>query len=179
MTSTLQIRSLSSEAEKDLLHAEFSKRYPWYTSNDYFDNCLEENRQGRRVTLLAYEAGRLAGCCHLLFASEYPNFRTEDIPEINDLNVFPEFRRTGIASQLLDELEKIASKRSRRIGLAVGLYKDYGNAQMLYTRRGYVLDGKGLFYNHIEVQPGQQVTVDDDLLIYLIKELDGDAIYRV
>ncbi|WP_144023478.1 MULTISPECIES: GNAT family N-acetyltransferase [Paenibacillus] len=42
--------------------------------------------------------GILAGCCHLLLNSSYPFFRDKNIPEINDLSVFPEFRRRGIAS---------------------------------------------------------------------------------
>ncbi|KOP69174.1 GCN5 family acetyltransferase [Bacillus sp. FJAT-18019] len=156
------------------MDVEFSKRYPWYTSNDYFYKCLEENTQGSRVTLMTYFEETLAGCCHLLFASDYPNFKRENIPEINDLNVFPEFRRKGLASKMLDEFERIASKRSRQIGLAVGLYKDYGNAQRMYNKRGYVMDGQGIFYKNIEVKPGEQVSVDDDLLLYLIKELLND-----
>ncbi|CAM3949523.1 GNAT family N-acetyltransferase [Cohnella lubricantis] len=171
MTRPILIRQLTNHEEASLLDVEFSKRYPWYTSKDYFYKCLEENKQGFRVTLLAYYQGILAGCCHLLLASEYPNFNRDNIPEINDLNVFPEFRRKGIASKMLDEIERIASKRSRFIGLAVGLYKDYGNAQIMYNKRGYVMDGKGIFYKNNEVKPGEQVTVDDDLLLYLIKGL--------
>ncbi|SFS40934.1 Acetyltransferase (GNAT) family protein [Paenibacillus sp. 453mf] len=149
----------------------FSKRYPRYTSNDYFFNCLEENLEGKRVTLLAYYEDTLAGCCHLLFESDYSYFKRENIPEINDLNVFQEFRRKGIASVMFDELERIASKKSKSIGLGVGLYKDYGNAQIMYNKRGYVMDGRGIVYKNIEVKPGHQVNVDDDLLMYLIKEL--------
>ncbi|WP_025685680.1 GNAT family N-acetyltransferase [Paenibacillus maysiensis] len=172
MSNQITIRQLSNHEEVSLLDFEFLKRYPWYTSNDYFYKCLEENIEGKRVTLMAYYAGTLAGCCHLLFASDYPYFKKGNIPEINDLNAFPEFRRKGIASRMFDELERIASKRSRLIGLGVGLYKDYGNAQIMYNKRGYVMDGKGIVYRNIQVIPGEQVTVDDDLLMYLIKELD-------
>lgn len=172
MSNQITIRQLSNHEEVSLLDFEFSKRYPWYTSNDYFNKCLEENIEGKRVTLLAHYADELAGCCHLLFSSDYPYFKDGNIPEINDLNTFPEFRRMGIASRMFDELESIASKRSRFIGVGVGLYKDYGNAQIMYNKRGYVMDGKGIVYKNIEVQPGEQATVDDDLLMYLIKELD-------
>ena len=172
MSNQITIRQLSNHEEVSLLDFEFSKRYPWYTSNDYFNKCLEENIEGKRVTLMAYYVGMLAGCCHLLFSSDYPYFKDGNIPEINDLNTFPEFRRMGIASRMFDELESIASKRSRFIGVGVGLYKDYGNAQIMYNKRGYVMDGKGIVYKNIEVQPGEQATVDDDLLMYLIKELD-------
>lgn len=40
---------------------------------------------------------------------------------------------------MFDELERLASKKSRQIGLAVGLYRDYGNAQIMYNKRGYVM----------------------------------------
>ncbi|GAK40913.1 GNAT family N-acetyltransferase [Paenibacillus urinalis] len=171
MTKPISIKILSSYEDVSLLDIEFSKRYPWYTSNDYFSICLEENLEGKRVTLLAYYEDTLAGCCHLLFGSEYPYFKRENIPEINDLNVFQEFRRKGIASVMFDELEGIASKKFKSIGLGVGLYKDYGNAQMMYNKRGYVMDGRGIVYKNMEVKPGHQVTVDDDLLLYLIKDL--------
>ncbi len=171
MTNSISIEQLSTCEQAALLQREFAATYPWYTSADYFYTCLEENQQSSRVTLLAYDEGKLAGCCHLLFQSEYPNFQMENIPEINDLNVFPEFRRRGIASALMDECERIASKSTTAIGLGVGLYRDYGNAQMMYTQRGYVLDGNGVFYQNIEVKPGEQVRVDDDLLVYLIKQL--------
>jgi len=138
-----------------------------------FLKCLEENLEGKRITLMAFYEGILAGCCHLLFTSNYPFFENKKIPEINDLNVFPNFRRKQVASKIFDELERIAAKNSKTIGLGVGLYKDYGSAQIMYTNRGYIMDGKGMTYKNKQVIPGQSVIVDDDLLIYLVKELDN------
>lgn len=172
MADTITIKQLSKLDEASLLDQKFAEKYPWYRSGDYFVKCLEENREGKRITLMALSEGTLAGCCHLLFESEYPHFRSEKIPEINDLNVFPEFRRMKIASRMFDELEAIAARHSDRIGLGVGLYKDYGNAQMMYAKRGYRMDGRGMVYKNQQVISGQSVMVDDDLLIYLIKELD-------
>ncbi|MCM3633643.1 GNAT family N-acetyltransferase [Paenibacillus camelliae] len=171
MTADIVIKQLSNHDEAKLLDYEFTQRYPWYRSGDYYERCLKENIENNRITLLAFYKGRAAGCCHLLFVSEYPSFQNENIPEINDLNVFPEYRRKGIASRLFDELESIASKKSKYVGLGVGLYRDYGNAQIMYSKRGYVMDGKGLSYNNTQVEPGQTVMVDDELLMYLIKEL--------
>ncbi|HBS43391.1 MAG TPA: GNAT family N-acetyltransferase [Paenibacillus sp.] len=124
--------------------------------------------------MIVYYNDSVAGCCHLLFESKYPFFRDDNIPEINDLNIFPEYRRKQIASKLLDELELNAAKTSRFIGLGVGLYKDYGNAQRMYTSRGYVLDGRGITYNNVPVIPGNSVIVDDDLLLYLVKDLQNN-----
>ncbi|KGE17075.1 GCN5 family acetyltransferase [Paenibacillus wynnii] len=172
MTDKITLNQLSSHEEVYLLDKEFSNKYPWYTSNDYFINCLKENLEDKRITLIAFYEGVLAGCCHLLHNSNYPFFESENIPEINDLNVFPEFRRKKIASKIFDELERIASKNSKMIGLGVGLYKDYGNAQIMYNKRGYIMDGKGITYKNIQVLPGKSVMVDDDLLMYLVKKLD-------
>ncbi|MEK4511962.1 GNAT family N-acetyltransferase [Paenibacillus sp. FSL K6-2524] len=172
MSGKLTLKRLSNLDEAALLDQQFSQHFPWYKSGDYYKECLEENREGKRVTLMAFYEDQLAGCCHLLYESKYPFFQSDKIPEINDLNVFPEFRRKGIASKLFDEIESIAATTSKYIGLGVGLYKDYGNAQMMYGNRGYVMDGKGMTYNNIQVQPGHSVMVDDELLIYLVKELD-------
>ncbi|MCM3782402.1 GNAT family N-acetyltransferase [Neobacillus mesonae] len=165
------LKQLSNLDEAALLDREFSAHFPWYKQSNYYIRCLEENHNGKRITLMAFDGGSLAGCCHLIHNSKYPFFTNQNIPEINDLNVFQEFRRQGIASKLLDELEKNASESYKYIGLGVGLYKDYGNAQQLYNKRGYVMDGNGLTYNNQQVEPGKSVMVDDELLIYLIKEL--------
>jgi hypothetical protein len=51
------------------------------------------------------------------------------------------------------------------------MYPDYGPAQILYVKRGYIPDGRGLYYNARQIQPGEQVIVDDDLTLQLIKHL--------
>lgn len=171
MKGMIHLKRLSTIEEAELLDQTFAEHFEWYHQGEYYLNCLKENQTNKRVTLMAYCDDSLAGCCHLLYESEYPFFSENQIPEINDLNVFPEYRRKNIASRLLDELELIASKTSRQIGLGVGLYKDYGNAQRMYTSRGYVLDGRGMSYKNVPVIPGETVRVDDDLLLYLVKDL--------
>lgn len=56
-------------------------------------------------------------------------------------------------------------------GIGVGLDPDYGAAQRLYVLRGYVPDGRGLHYRDHYVKYGEQITVDDELALYLTKEL--------
>ncbi|SFB60083.1 Acetyltransferase (GNAT) family protein [Cohnella sp. OV330] len=171
MAQEIIIKQLAEEAEVRELDAAFSRTYPWYRPGDYDNRYLEENRQGRRITLIAKVDGNVAACCHLLQVSDYPGFAETGIPEINALDVLPPYRRLGIASRMLQKLEDISSRDSSYIGLGVGLYRDYGAAQILYTKRGYVLDGQGLMYKNRAVAPGRTVTVDDDLLLYLIKNL--------
>ncbi|MFB9329910.1 GNAT family N-acetyltransferase [Paenibacillus aurantiacus] len=138
----------------------------------YYAECFEACRGGARITVLAEADGRIAGCGHLVKESQYAPFREAGIPEVNDLNVLPEYRRRGIGDKLLVELEAIASRSYASIGIGVGLYADYGPAQRLYARRGYVPDGRGLCYGGETVQPGGLVRADDDLTLYLTKALN-------
>lgn len=137
----------------------------------YYDWCEYENHTGARVTLLAFVEGVLAGVSHLKYVSDYPYFKELNIPEINDLNVFREYQRNGIANRIIEEFENIVSRQLPRIGIGVGLHRDYGAAQRIYVRRGYIPDGNGIIYDHQPVVPGSMVCADDDLNLYLIKEL--------
>lgn len=138
---------------------------------EYFDLCLQQNLEGQRVTLIAFENDTIVGVAHLIYKSEYSYFNEHSIPEINDLNVFPAFRSRGIATLMLNELEQIAAEKHNYIGIGVGLYPSYGAAQRLYCKCGYIPDGNGICYENIVVQPGSNVVVDDDLVLYFTKAL--------
>ena len=101
--------------------------------------------------------------------SDYPAFAECEIPEIQDFNVLPPFRRRGIGTLLLERAEALIAARSPVVGIGVGLTSDYGPAQRLYARRGYLPDGRGIAATHAAVAPGQVVRVDDDLVLYLNK----------
>jgi GNAT superfamily N-acetyltransferase len=137
----------------------------------YFTKCYEENQSGERITIIAYYDNKLAGCSHLIKKSGYHHFIENGIPEINDLNVFQEYQRKGIAGKIIDELERGIEGLYNSVGIGVGLFKDYGTAQRLYCKKGYIPDGNGIQYNYKEVQPGTHVFVDDDLNLYFIKNL--------
>jgi hypothetical protein len=55
----------------------------------------------------------------------------------------------------------------------VGLYEDYGNAQSLYFKLSYCSDGNGITYNYKKVPPGKTATIDDDLCLWLTKNITG------
>lgn len=141
---------------------------------NYFNRCFEQNKNHERVTWIAFVDSKVVGYVNIIYKSAYTYFAGNNIPEINDLYVTPTYRKQGIGKKLLDECEKFASSTHQYIGLGVGLYKDYGSAQRLYTKNGYVLDGNGLTYNNVQVQPDKDVFVDDDLLLYLVKKLMTD-----
>lgn len=138
-----------------------------------FERYFAQQSSGERVVLVAVVEGQIAGYLTIRWQPDYPSFKENGIPEIQDFNVLPQFRRQGIGTRLMDEAEEIIGRRSSIIGIGFGLYADYGAAQRLYVLRGYVPDGKGVFYNHQPVAPGSQVCVDDDLVLYLTKNLTG------
>lgn len=103
--------------------------------------------------------------------SSYLPFREQNIPEIMDLNVLPQYRKKGVGSQLLDTAESQAAIQSTKVGIGVGLSPDYGSAQRLYVRRGYIPDGKGISYQYQSVIPYHDYCVDDDLILWFTKAL--------
>lgn len=142
----------------------------WHRTTSEYENYLAEQDKGERVVLVAYSDDAFAGYVTIMWTSKYPPFAEKGIPEINDLNVLPSFRRRGIASSLVDEAEKRIFERSPVAGIGVGMHADYGTAQRMYVLRGYVPDTRGLSYKGQQVKPGQKVPADDDLILYLTKE---------
>ena len=55
-------------------------------------------------------------------------------------------RRQGVGSRLIEEADGGFAERSKVAGSGFGLYADYGAAQRLYVKRGYVPDGRGLVF---------------------------------
>lgn len=77
----------------------------------------------------------------------------------------------GIGTALMDEAEWVIAARSAVAGIGAGMTADYGAAQRLYVRRGYLPDGRGLMTHERPVIAGKSVLVDDDLVLYLTKRL--------
>jgi hypothetical protein len=71
----------------------------------------------------------------------------------------------------MNEAERMVRERSPVVGIGVGMDADYGAAQRLYVLRGYIPDGKGLTYKNRFVRYGEQVTVDDGLVLHFTKRL--------
>ena len=105
------------------------------------------------------------------YISNYESFKSRSIPEVVDLNVMKKFQRKGIATAMMDEAERRIGMRSDFAGIGVGMPPDYGAAQVMYVRRGYVPDGKGLFYHQKPAIYGTKIEVDDALVLHLIKDL--------
>ena len=167
MTKNIVIRQANSE---DLAGPYRIK--PGVSGADYFEKCLEEQKEGKRLVLMVTLDDEDSGYAILNWKPQYPLFRRLDIPEIQDLNVIPAARRQGVASALIKHCETLAKEKfHEQMGISVGLYSDYGAAQRLYVRSGYVPDGNGVAYDRQNVSPGEIRPIDDDLCLMMIKEL--------
>lgn len=144
----------------------------WHKPASQYARYLAEQERGERVVLVAWLGPCFTGYLTIVWRSGYAPFREAGIPEIVDLNVLPAQRRRGIGSRLLDEAERRIAERSTAAGIGVGLDPDYGAAQRLYVRRGYVPDGRGLTRHGRPVAWGQPVVVDDSLVLYLTKPVE-------
>lgn len=136
-----------------------------------YEGYLEEQRRGEREALVAWQGDRFVGYVTIVWSAGYAPFHDAGIPEIADFNVLPDVRRQGIGSQLMDEAERRIHARSQVAGIGVGLFADYGAAQRLYVKRGYIPDGRGIVAHGRRVTWGDTVVVDDDLILYLTKTL--------
>ncbi|HEX3054315.1 MAG TPA: GNAT family N-acetyltransferase [Aggregatilineaceae bacterium] len=143
----------------------------WDKPTPLYERYLREQESGERTVFVALCDGIFAGYNTIHWQSDYPPFREAQIPEIQDFNVLPQFRRQGIGSRLMDICEETVAQRFRVIGIGVGLHADYGAAQRMYTRRGYILDGRGVMYNEQPVPPHQPAPVDDSLNLFFTKRL--------
>ena len=153
----------------------------WDKPEAQYLRYLADSQAGRRAVLLAEVDSQgtggqstglqFAGYLTIVWASEYPPFREAGIPEIVDFNVLKKFQRRGIGSALMDEAERRIAAVSPVAGIGVGLDPDYGPAQILYVRRGYVPDGRGAHSHEQPLRYGEMVKVDDGLALFLTKAL--------
>jgi GNAT superfamily N-acetyltransferase len=143
----------------------------WNKPASQYEHYLLDQFSGNRDVYVAFIEERFVGYLTICWASGYEPFRKAKIPEIVDFNVLPEFRRQGIGTQLMDKAESEIVKLSPVAGIGVGMTPDYGAAQRLYILRGYVPDGRGLWYRRHHLQHDEEITVDDSLALYLTKEL--------
>lgn len=141
----------------------------WDKPPAQYESYLAQQRQGEREVLVAWHKETFVGYVTVVWNSGYAPFRAAGIPEIADFNVLPHVRRQGIGSLLLEEAERRIAARSPVASIGVGMTADYGAAQRLYIKRGYVPDGRGLVAGEHHVSWGETVRVDDDLVLYFTK----------
>ena len=166
----INVRTLQKEDIR-LLAAAFST-YDKKKSDQLFERYYSEQKNGDLICLVANVENNDIGYLTICWKSSYESFSRRAIPEIKDLNVLPHYRGKGYGAQLMAHAEEIISEKSDFAGIGVGLYSDYGTAQRMYVRRGYIPDGLGLMYKYQKVEPGSKIKVDDDLTIMFTKRLN-------
>ncbi len=143
----------------------------FHKEEGYFERCLKEQNAKKRQVFIA-KCGEDAGYGMLNWAPQYALYNRLDIPEIQDLNVIPDMRQQGIATAIINHCEDIARNEDcEHIGISVGLYPDYGPAQRLYAKLGYMPDGNGVSYDRQPVSPAEIRPVDDNLCLMMVKDL--------
>jgi GNAT superfamily N-acetyltransferase len=145
----------------------------WHGAWDHWRTTyLPEHESGARVVFVAEAERGLVGYVSLVWRSQYPPFATDDTPDVSDMVVVEGLRGGGIGGALIGACESRARAAGKRqLGIGFGLYADYGRAQRLYVRRGFVPDGRGVTYDNKPVQPGAHYRIDDDLVLWLVKPL--------
>lgn len=165
---------LVRHAEKSDIPALYSLKAALGYGKDpgYFERCLEEQDLNKRAVLVAARDAGLLGWGMLNWQPQYPLYKRLNIPEIQDLNVIPSARRQGVATAIIQKCEDLARAQNHtQTGISVGLYADYGAAQRLYVRLGYIPDGYGVTYDRVAVTPGEIRPIDDNLCLMMVKEL--------
>lgn len=137
----------------------------------YLNNQLKNQDKHECSALIALYHGKVAGYVFLYYKCRWGGLANCNIPGVVDLIVFEEYRQKGIATNLMDVAEDIAKKHSNKVYLDVCLSSEYGPAQRLYIKRGYIPDGKGVYYEEKVCETDAICKNNDELTLCLVKEL--------
>ena len=156
----------------EILAEEFGVKQDWqHMTVEFFTKYFSEQNNNNRHVLIALADECVAGYVTLLPNDPHGPFANKNIPTVCDFNVLKKFQRCGVGTALMDAVEKLAKQTSDEICLGVGLYTDYGTAQRMYVKRGYIPDGSGVWYKNHNLSPYEPCVNDDDLILYMSKQL--------
>jgi len=135
---------------------------------------LTDHAEPEGASLVATDGPVVIGFVAIVWESNYAGFQCRGIPLVHQIAVAGPFRRRGVATLLMDAAEQLARDRGVvTLGITVGLFDEYGPAQRLYGRRGYIPDGRGACQGQRPLSKGARVTMDHDLIMWLTKDLVG------
>ena len=132
---------------------------------------LKDVADGKCVALVAEYKGNVAGYFNVYPNSMGGSFGGKGLPELVDFGVLMKYRNHGIGNTLMQVAENIAKKYSDTVYLGVGLHRDYGSAQRMYIKRGFIPDGTGLWWQGKNLEPYADMKNDDETAIYMSKKL--------
>ena len=144
----------------------------WHPDVGVYLDRIKDCAEGKCVALTAVFRGQPAGHVYVYRTAHGGPFAGKNWPIIVDFSVLEKYRGNGIGSKLMDVAEQVAGRYADTVCLGVGLSREYGSAQRMYVKRGYIPDGSGVWYNDMQCEQYKTVcTVDDDLVLYFYKKL--------
>jgi ribosomal protein S18 acetylase RimI-like enzyme len=171
MENLIDLRIRKMNTNDAIIISNAFKAQGWNKPMEIYRNYFVEQKNNERVILIAELGDKFAGYITIKWESSYPFFFKNKIPEIVDLNVLIKYRRMGIGNKLMNRAEEIIKEQSDFAGIGAGLFSDYGPAQIMYIKRGYIPDGKGIYKKNSYIKFGETALIDDDVVLYFIKEL--------
>ena len=168
MKTKCSIRKMQESDIKNLSQGFISQGWPG--REEILARYFLEQKSKEREVLVAEIDGVVAGYITILPDAKQGPFAGM-APELSDFNVFEPFQNQGIGNLLLEEAEKRVRLISDKVTLGVGLHSGYGPAQRLYIKRGYIPDGSGVWYQNQPLEMNATIQNNDDLVLYLSKEL--------
>lgn len=166
----LVIRNME-EADAQILTDEYTAQ-GWHPDVEYYLMRIREQAEEKCIALTAEFQSHPAGNVYLYLNANGGPFKGKEWPIIVDFGVLKKYQRKGIGNRMMDVAEQLAAQYADTVCLGVGLSREYGTAQRMYAKRGYIPDGSGVWYQDKQcVQYETVCTVDDDLVLYMAKEL--------
>lgn len=169
MKHKISLRPIHSDDPR-IIHESFQQQ-SWNKPASQYRQYLLEQQGGTRDVIIAEMNHEFVGYLTIRWQSDYPSFREKGIPEIVDFNVLQRYQRRGIGTALMDEAEERIGQVSDFAGIGVGLTRDYGAAQILYFKRNYIPDGRGIVQGSRSIGQGDLISVDHGVVLYLTKKL--------
>ena len=75
----------------------------WNKPKSIYEDYFQEQSDGVRTAILAKDNNKFCGYVTIKWKSDYDSFAKQNIPEISDLNVLPNYRNHGIGTALINE----------------------------------------------------------------------------
>lgn len=141
-------------------------------SKEQVQELYELHNQNQNKVFVAVVQEMLVGYVYIRRKSKAGPFSGEWIPEITELYVVKEFRNHGIGTELMNEAERYVKSVSRKVCIGVGLHNEFGSAQRLCVKRGYVPDGSGIWYEGSNLQESDYCKNDEGLKLYMSKYVE-------
>ncbi len=169
VTKDIVFRPIRS-VDPPIIHKAY-KDQGWNKPVSLYENYLVLQKEKARDIIVAHFKEEFAGYLTIQWKSDYDRFAVAGIPEIVDFNVLKKYQKMGIGTILMDEAERRIKKVSDLAGIGVGVLADYGPAHILYFKRGYTPDGRGLTVDNESIPYGKSIEIDDGVVFHMTKDL--------